>query len=68
MAVSPVQSIAVTVIMFVPDSSGIFEAVHDVVPEAVPLDDELLNIQMTVETSLLSLAVPDIVIVLESVA
>ena len=63
MAVFPLQSVAVTVKVLFPSTSGIFETLHDVVPEAVPLDDELLNIHITVETSSLSLAVPDIVIV-----
>lgn len=67
MAVLPPQSVAVTVKVFLPSTSGIFETFHDVVPEAVPLDEELLNIQITVETSSLSPAVPDIVIVRELV-
>jgi len=64
LVILPAVSDAVTVMVFVPDSSEIPDTDHDVVPVAVSLVDELLETidHVTVDTSTLSLAVPDIVI------
>jgi len=65
----PALSDAVTVMVFIPDSSEIPDTVHDVVPVAVPLDPELVDTftHVTADTPKLSLAVPDIMMVLEAV-
>ena len=62
-------SVAVTVMTFDPDASETADALHDVVPDAVPLEAELLEVanHVTVVTPQLSLAAPDMVIVLDVV-
>jgi len=65
----PALSDAVTVMVFVPDCRAIPDTDQEVVPLAVSLVDELLEtiVHVTEDTPTLSLAVPNMVIVLEVV-
>ena len=60
-------SVAVTVMTFDPDARETADVLHDVVPDAVPLVLFVAFAHVTLETAMLSLAVPEMEMLLEVV-